>query len=408
VACGRAPPRLSCPVDASLADDQVVLVASNGGNSLDGYARELAARLRARAVPAPGSTGSFGHALLSHESLERARTDLDLVRRLRRLRAPLLHFTSQHLARYGPLVATPYIVTVHDLIRLSDWQRRRGDVEPLVHRPNVRDGLLLRADAAGIRRAAAVLAVSAWTARELRSRLAIPDERLHVVPEGVDTSRFHPAAPPPTAGRYLLFVGSEQPRKNLPTLVRALAAIACDKRHADLRLVKVGSPGGPEAPYRQRFLEEVHAAGVADRLVLPGRVSHEELLSWYSGAECLVIPSAAEGFGLPVLEAMACGCPVIVPAETAQAEVGGFAAACYRPVTEASALAAAIRRLLDAPRYREELRRRGFRRARELSWERTVDSTRAVYASVLRASGAAAEPATSSGGRRPVSAGVEA
>jgi glycosyltransferase involved in cell wall biosynthesis len=394
-------------VDAALADDRVVLVAGNGGNSLDGYARELAARLRAPVVPAPGSTGSFGHALLSRESFQRARMDRDLLRRLRRLRAPLLHFTSQHLARYGPRAGTPYIVTVHDLIRLFDWQQRR-DREPLVHRPNLRDGLLMRADAWGIRRAAAVLAVSEWTAGELRSQLAIPDERLHVVPEGVDTSRFRPAAPQPAAGRYLLFVGSEQPRKNLRTLVRALAVVTRYPRHADLGLVKVGSPGGPEAPYRHRFLEEVRAAGVADRLVLPGRVPHEELLSWYSGAECLVIPSLAEGFGLPVLEAMACGCPVIVPAETAQAEVGGFAAARYRPATDAGALAAAIRRLLDAPRYREEVRRRGFRRARELSWERTVERTRAVYASVLGASGGATERAPSSGGRHPVSAGMEA
>ncbi|MBD0281230.1 MAG: glycosyltransferase family 4 protein [Thermoleophilaceae bacterium] len=394
-------------MDAALADDRVVLVAGDGGNSLDGYARELAARLRAPVVPAPGSTGSFGHALLSRESLQRARMDRDLLRRLRRLRAPLLHFTSQHLARYGPRAGTPYIVTVHDLIRLSDWQQRH-DREPLVHRPNLRDGLLMRADARGIRRAAAVLAVSEWTADELRSQVAIPDERLHAVPEGVDTSRFRPAVPPPGAGRYLLFVGSEQPRKNLRTLVRALAVVTRDRRHADLRLVKVGSPGGPEAPYRQRFLEEVRAAGVAERLVLPGRVPHDELLSWYSGAECLVIPSLAEGFGLPVLEAMACGCPVILPAETAQAEVGGFAAARYRPATDAAALAAAIRRLLDAPRYREEVRRRGFRRARELSWERTVERTRAVYASVLGASDAATEPAASSGGRHPVSAGVEA
>jgi glycosyltransferase involved in cell wall biosynthesis len=393
-------------VDAALAGERVVLVASNGGNSLDGYARELAARLRVPAVPAPGSTGSFGHALLSRESRERACTDLHLVRRLRRLQAPLLHFTSQHLARYGPLVGTPYVVTVHDLIRLSDWQLRR-EREPLVHRPKVRDGLLMGADARGIRRAAAVLAVSEWTAGELRSRLRIPEKRLHVVPEGVDTSRFRPVAPPPGVGRYLLFVGSEQPRKNLQTLVRAVAALTCDSRHADLRLIKVGGPGGPEAPYRQRFLEEVHAAGVADRLVLPGRVTHEELLSWYAGAECLVLPSLAEGFGLPVLEAMACGCPVIVSAETAQAEVGGFAAACYRPVRDASALAAAIRRVLDAPRYREELRRRGFRRARQLSWERTVERTQAVYASVLGACGTPAEPAASSGGRHPVSAGVE-
>jgi glycosyltransferase involved in cell wall biosynthesis len=366
----------------------IAIVAGTGGNSLDGYARELRERLGARAIFAPGSTGSFGHRFLSSESLRRARADLAVVRRLRADRISALHFTSQHLARYGTAAGVGYVVTVHDLIRLNDWYER-GRADPLIHRPNLRDALHLRADVAGIRRAAAVIAVSERTARELHARLRIPRERVHVIPEAVDTTRFVPTTPPAGYGQYVLFVGSEQPRKNLPTLIRAVAKLVRDPQNAALRLVKVGAPGGPEAPYRRRFLEEVHAAGLGDRLVLTDRVSHEELLSWYSGAQCLVLPSLAEGFGLPVLEAMACGCPTVVPDDSAQADVGGAATARYFPATDADALATVIRRLLDGSGVRDELRRRGFARARELNWERTVERTRAVYEAVLRAPAAA-------------------
>jgi glycosyltransferase involved in cell wall biosynthesis len=362
---------------------ELAVVAGNGGNSLDCYARELVERLHLPLLSAPGSTGSFGHSLLSRESLRRAAVDLDVVRRLRRAHVQAVHLTSHHLARYGPFAGVPYVVTVHDLIRLTDWWER-GREDPLIHKPNLRDGLHLLADASGIRRAAAVVAVSERTAEEVVARLDVPAGRVHVIPEGVDTTRFTRVAPPPGTGRYLLFVGTEQPRKNLGTLVTALARLLSDPRNADLRLVKIGGPGGPEAPYRRCFLEEAWAAGVGDRLVLTERVSHAELLSWYSGAECLVLPSVAEGFGLPVLEAMACGCPVVVPDRSAQADVGGAAAVRYRPARDASSLAAVVAQLLDAPRYRRQLGRRGLERAKELSWERTVEATLAVYESVLK------------------------
>jgi glycosyltransferase involved in cell wall biosynthesis len=372
----------------------IAIVAGNAGNSLDAYAHELRERLGARAISAPGSTGSFGHRLLSRESLKRARTDLGVLRRLRADRVGVLHFTSQHLARYGLAAGADYVVTVHDLIRLNDWHQR-GQADPLIHRPNLRDGLHLQADVAGIRRARAVIAVSDRTARELHTLLDIPRERVHVIPEAVDTTHFRPTAPPAGAGQYVLFVGSEQPRKNLPTLIRALAKLVSERQDGALRLVKVGAPGGPEAPYRRRFLEEVRAAGMRDRLVLTDRVGHEDLLSWYSGAQCLVLPSLAEGFGLPVLEAMACGCPTVVPDDSAQADVGGPATARYFPATDADALAAVIGRMLDESSMRDDLRRRGFARARQLSWERTVQRTREVYESVLGAPAEARSPRTS-------------
>jgi len=372
------------PLDTGYAGDQpaVRLVVSNGGNSLEAYARELLRRLDVDAVEAPGSSGSFGHSLLSLECLRRAWVDIRLVRTLRSPQAQLLHFTSHHLARYGLLARTPYIVTVHDLFRLADCDARRGD-SPLICRPNTRDRLLLAADAAGITRAAAVIAVSQGTASEVQARLGVAAERLHVVREGVDPHRFAPAAPPTAAWPYVLFVGSEQPRKNLATLLRAVGRLVSEPGRSDLRIVKVGGPGGPEAPYRERLRSQARLAGVEDRLVVAGRVSHDELVSWYSGAVCLVLPSVAEGFGLPVVEAMACGCPVIIPDRSGQVEAAGSAALRYGAPADVDRLAAAIARMQDDAALRADLRRRGLRRARELTWERTAERTRAVYRAVL-------------------------
>jgi glycosyltransferase involved in cell wall biosynthesis len=188
------------------------------------------------------------------------------------------------------------VVTVHDLIRDRDWAER-GRRPPLIHRPNARDGAYLRLDAAGLRRAAALIAVSDHTRREVVEQLGVAPERVHVVYEGVDRSVYRPAQRRLLDRPYVLYVGSEQPRKNLETLFRAFAAVRAATGRADLALVKVGGPGGPEAPFRNRTLEHARAAGLGDELLITGRVSVDELVAWYSGALCLVLPSRHEGFG---------------------------------------------------------------------------------------------------------------
>jgi glycosyltransferase involved in cell wall biosynthesis len=364
------------------ATAEVVLVPTTGNGSLAAYSQALAGVMDVRCVPLDGCSGSFGHPALSRYSIERLARDARAARRLRRCGARLLHLTSQHLARFGPASRIPYVVTVHDLVRYRDCLER-GRRPALIHRPNARDGAYLRLDAAGLRRAAALIAVSQHTRREVVEYLGVPADRVHVVYEAVDHSVFRPTKRRLFDRPYVLYVGSEQPRKNLETLFRAFAAVRAATGRADLALVKVGGPGGPEAPFREQTLEHARAAGLGDELLVTGRVSLDDLVAWYSGALCLVLPSRHEGFGLPPLEAMACGCPTIVSAAGALPEVVGEGGVVYGPPEDAAALAAVLRRLLESPRERTRLVEAGRRAGARFTWERTAAETLAVYRSVL-------------------------
>jgi glycosyltransferase involved in cell wall biosynthesis len=150
-----------------------------------------------------------------------------------------------------------------------------------------------------------------------------------------------------------------------------------------LKLVKVGAPGGPEAPFREATLQRARAAGALPHLVFADRVPHDELIAWYSGALCLVQPSRHEGFGLTPLEAMACGCPVIASAGGALPEVVGEAGLVYGDPDDVEALARALTGLLSSRAARAELARAGRERAGGMSWERTGALTRTVWQRVL-------------------------
>jgi glycosyltransferase involved in cell wall biosynthesis len=361
-------------------EHSAVIVAPDGNGSLVGYAHCLSAAVPAHLVVAKGCPGSFGRRVLSADALRGLRDDARAVRDLRALETPLLHFASHHLARYGPLAGKPYVVTVHDLMRHRDRVERRRR-PPLIHDPTVLDRLHLRLDTAGLRRADALIAVSDHTRRELIRLAGMRPERVHVVPEGVDCRVFHPVSARLLDDPYVLYVGSEQPRKNLATLFRAFMRVrdACP----GLKLVKVGAEGGPEAPFRQATLEHARAAGALPHLVFAGRVPRVDLIAWYSGALCLVQPSLHEGFGLPPLEAMACGCPVIASAGGALPEVVGEAGLVYGRPTDVDALAWALMGLLSSDAERAELARAGRERAAGMSWERTAELTRAVWQRVL-------------------------
>ena len=367
---------------ADRGDEQVVVVATGGCGSLAWYSRRLADATRARTVTLAGCSGSFGHRLMSAYALQRLRDDVSAVHRLRGHDAPLLHFTSQHLARYAPWLGTRYVVTVHDLMRHRDW-RERAQRSPLIHEPNLRDRLYLRLDAAGLRGADALIAVSDHTRREIVELLDIPPARVTVVPEGVDRHAFKPVARSLLSDPYVLYVGSEQPRKNLATLFRAF--MRARRALPNLRLVKLGGPGGAEAPFRDATLAAARAAGALPHVLFADWVSHDDLVAWYSGALCLVHPSRHEGFGLPPLEAMACGCPVVVSTGGALPDVVADAGVVYGSPDDASALAGALERLITTPAERIRLARVGAERAAAMSWERTADLTRAVWRDTIAA-----------------------
>jgi glycosyltransferase involved in cell wall biosynthesis len=241
----------------------------------------------------------------------------------------------------GPVRSSvPVVVTVHDLAVLrhpgtfNQWTRRYSRlVVPRVARSARR-----------------LIAVSEFTRREIVELLHVPEERISVIPNAVD-SRFSPDGPA-AEGDYVLAVGTLEPRKNL-----AAAQQAARRLGMELRVVGERGWGGVDV---DGWL---------------GRVSDERLAELYRGARCLVYPSLYEGFGIPVLEAMACGTPVVTSAGGATEEVAGGAAVLVDPRDPAS-IAEGIE---QAAARREELRARGLERARGFTWERVAAETRRVY-----------------------------
>jgi glycosyltransferase involved in cell wall biosynthesis len=280
-----------------------------------------------------------------------------------------------------PLGAVPTVVSVHDLSFVH---------LPECHTPLNRWYLRLAVPRAA-RAAAAVLVPSASAARDLRQWLGLPEDRVAVVPPGVD-ARFRPAGDPAALRalrerlglprRYLLFVGTREPRKNLGTLLAAYRALRAGG--AGCGLVVAGAPG-----WRVRALErELGALAAAGEVVLPGFVAEDDLPGLYAGAEALVLPSRAEGFGLPVLEAMACGTPVVAARAPGLAEAAGDAGLLVEP-GDAEGLARALRAVLEQPALRAGLTARGLARAAGFGWPATARATLGVYQRVAGTAGRA-------------------
>jgi glycosyltransferase involved in cell wall biosynthesis len=219
------------------------------------------------------------------------------------------------------------------------------------------------------RRARRVITVSEFSREELGELLGLAPERVTVVPGGVD-DRFRPDAADPRGALgldrpYVLTVASHTARKNLAALVPAARTLARDG-------VDVVVAGG----HRPQFAREEGLAG----LRLLGHVDDALLPGLYAHAEAFVLPSRYEGFGLPVLEAMAAGTPVVTTTAGALPETCGGAARLVEP--DGEALAAALTTLLGDARERERLRTAGLERARAFSWERTASGVDAVVADV--------------------------
>jgi glycosyltransferase involved in cell wall biosynthesis len=218
------------------------------------------------------------------------------------------------------------------------------------------------------RRADRVLTGSEWTKRDLVERYAVDPERIVVTPYAHDPV-FRPDGPRREGEPYALFVGALQPRKEPELALRALLGV-----DSGLRLVFAGPDRGLEAELRQR----ARTLGLGDRVEFAGHVPREDLAALYRGAETLVFPSRYEGFGLPVLEAMASGTPVVATPSSSIPEVAGDAALLVEP--DAEALAAGIEQALAE---RERLRELGLARAARFSWAETARRTADVYREVL-------------------------
>ena len=201
-----------------------------------------------------------------------------------------------------------------------------------------------------------------------------------MIPLGVDLERFQPAPRLDAmhAGcPYLLHVGQAYPHKNLAPLIQAFAAVAAAE--PELQLVLAGKPHPRETPRLQALVDE---RGLGQRVQFRPYVPSEELPELMAGALAFVYPSLWEGFGLPVLEAMASGTPVLTSLGSGTEEAAGDAALLVNPGDQ-GALAAALRDLITQPRLRDDLRQRGLERVRAYSWERTAHATQVAVGEIL-------------------------
>lgn len=263
-------------------------------------------------------------------------------------RTDIVHATNSVLP---PTSRAAGVVTVHDLAFLDDPTGLERDLPGLVER--------------SVHRAAAVCVPTRAVGEALRDRLAVSGDRVHVTPLGVDPGWFD-ARPPDAALRhrlglppaYLLFVGADGPRKGLPTLLKA------HEHAADLPPLVLAGPG---------------VATTHDRVIKTGYLDEADLRSVVAGAAALVLPSREEGFGLPVLEAMACGVPVVCSDVPALREVAG-GRAVHVPVDDPDALIEALRTVGDDQADQRRAHARNF------TWRACADATVEAYRAAVKAS----------------------
>jgi glycosyltransferase involved in cell wall biosynthesis len=262
------------------------------------------------------------------------------------------------------------VVTVHDLA----FEHLPGTF-PRRWRALYRSGL-----AAAVRRADAIVTPSRSTAEDVLSRTRVDPAKLHVVPLAASLPRSTLAVEDVLArlkipGPYVLFVGTLEPRKNLVRLIRAY------RRAAAGGVVHALVLAGPLGWQHERLMRELALRGPGE-IVMTGAIDDDALDALYRAADLFVYPSLFEGFGLPVLEAMARGIPAIVSATTSLPEVAGDAAIAVDP-RSIRELAAAIARVLGDVDLAEDLASRGRARATRFSWAETARRTYAVYTEVV-------------------------
>jgi glycosyltransferase involved in cell wall biosynthesis len=342
------------------------------------YPAELERALRARpgvrlvelhAVHKPAS--SIGGRIMQGLAREGLYYPAGLAREGARKGAQVLHVPTPAPARGAGL---PLVVTVHDLLplRMPHLFTRQTRWHTRLYAPFVR-------------RATRVITPSLYTRAEVIELLGMPEERVIAIPEGA-AERFAPCEVDRDVlrvelgitGPYVLCVGTLEPRKNLATVLRVFKRVSVAV--PDAELVIVGGRGWRN----EDFEAELGRGDVTRRLRVTGFVSDERLVELYAGAACFLFPSLGEGFGLPPLEAMACGAPVVMSDRPALPEVAGEAALMAPPL-DADVLADHVSRVLQDGELAAGMRAAGLARAKRFTWAAAAAATERVYREALAA-----------------------
>jgi len=284
-----------------------------------------------------------------------------------------------HVPHYNVplLMRTPLVVTIHDVIHLSDPDSRASFKTWAYARPVL---------TAAARKAAHIITDSEYSKGQIVEHLRVPRSKVSAIHCGV-TSGFSPmdkeAAFKAVSGAlridepYLLFVGNLKRHKNVSTLLTAFALLR-DRREMSQRLVLIGN----DTDGKRELIERCAHLGISERVDFVPHVTQELLPKIYAAADALIQPSRIEGFGLPVLEAMACGTPVICSRAASLPEVAGEAASYFDP-NNSEELADAIEPVLDSPKLQTRMRTLGLRRAARFTWHEAVAKHIGIYRAIL-------------------------
>ena len=298
----------------------------------------------------------------------------DLARYNRAAGLSLLHSPQFNI----PLLSrTPQVTTIHDCAYAKYPEEFSSLTDRMLH------AVMFRA---ALQKSRRIIAVSQATKDDLVGTFKVSESKITVVHEGVDEHFWQQPDPKEVEaangrwgikGDYVLFVGVARPRKNIERVLHGFA-IARKNLPPDLKLIIAG-------PEDKRFIDipkHVAELGIAGSVIQTGMVSDSDLRCLYRSALCLLFPTLYEGFGLPILEAMASGTPVITSRRPAHTEVAGQAAVLVDPLNT-DELAEAIVRIVAEKKLRQELTEKGFTRAKMFSWDRCAEQTLSVYDDVL-------------------------
>ncbi len=341
--------------------EEIALLVTTGRSALDTYSQYIGERLSVSKVIAE-SPAHWPVPLVknAHRFLQIVRT-----------RRTLLHLPNQFLAHFGIFSTSPFLITIHDLIAHYNLCK--------TYIPSPREALFLKLDKIGFKKAKHIIAISESARNDIIKYVGIPGERVSRVYQGVDHQVYYPRNPDTSDSGYIVFVGAEEPRKNFGTLLEAFAILRKDKGFESLKLIKADHARGEK--HRRTTLEAIDRLGLHDHVVFTGFLQEEELARYYSNAGCFVLPSLYEGFGLPPLEAMACGCPVITSNTSSLPEVVGDAGILIDPY-DAEGLAKHLKLVLTNSKLRDEMIEKGLAQAKKFTWEKTAEQTLEVYKKV--------------------------
>ncbi|AKB50009.1 Glycosyltransferase [Methanosarcina barkeri str. Wiesmoor] len=259
------------------------------------------------------------------------------------------------------------IVTCHDIIPIAYYNTQNP---------------LWKLNAKGLRKAERIITVSEFSKQDISKYIKYPEENIEIIPPAVDHNLYYPDRSKECLLKYnigdgekvILYVGAEEPRKNIQFLINSFSKLK--NKISNIKLLKVGTPN--YLFVRKRLLKQIEVLNLQNDVIFTGYVSESELAEIYNAVDLFVFPSLYEGFGMPPLEAMACGTPVITSNTSSLPEVVGDAAIVVDPY-DVNKFAEEMYELLMNDDLKEEMIRKGLKRSKMFSWDTSAKKTLKVY-----------------------------